>query len=81
MNLGKGMRMQGEADRQAALAHRNSSSQDVACGVAGGTTVGWECIGGGHTIDPFNFSGERVRVALNSRLSTLDRANSRDMLK
>jgi TPR repeat protein len=50
----RGMRLQGEMNRLKAAQH-GQSSQDIACGVAGGTVVGWECIRGGETIDPFKF--------------------------
>jgi len=49
-----GMRMQGESDRIAALAHKNSNSEDIACQTAGGTSSPGECIRGGETIDPYN---------------------------
>jgi TPR repeat protein len=48
----KGMRMQGEADAQAARS-RSNGVLEVACGVAGGVSVGPECIRSGETIDPF----------------------------
>jgi TPR repeat protein len=50
----KGMRMQGEANRTAALAHGNSSSEDIACQTAGGVSTPGACIRGGENIDPFN---------------------------
>ena len=49
-----GMRMQGEANRQAAQAHHGQSTEDIACGVAGGTSGGGVCIRGGQDIDPYN---------------------------
>jgi len=49
-----GMRMQGESDKVAAEARRHGSVEDVACGVAGGVSVGPECVKGGSSIDPFN---------------------------
>ncbi len=49
-----GMRLQGEANRQAALAHRNSNSEDIACETAGGISSPGACIRGGENIDPFN---------------------------
>lgn len=48
----KGMRMQGEADAQAARS-RSNGVLGVACGVAGGVSVGPECIRSGENIDPF----------------------------
>jgi TPR repeat protein len=49
----KGMRMQGESDRIAALIHQGSGVEERACFTAGGTSVGPECIRGGETIDPY----------------------------
>jgi TPR repeat protein len=49
-----GMRMQGEANRQAALAHRGRSTEDIACEVAGGTSGDGICTRGGQDIDPYN---------------------------
>ena len=49
-----GMRLQGESNRVAALMHRNSSTEDTACAVAGGTSSPGECIRGGENIDPWN---------------------------
>jgi TPR repeat protein len=51
-----GMRMQGEVDRQAALAHRGRSVEDTACETAGGIPSPGECMKGGGDIDPFNAS-------------------------
>jgi TPR repeat protein len=48
----KGMRMQGEANRTAAMSH--GGVEETACGVAGGVSVGPECVRGGATIDPFD---------------------------
>lgn len=48
-----GMRMQGESNRVAAMAH-HGGSEETACGVAGGTYSPGECIRGGETIDPFD---------------------------
>jgi uncharacterized protein len=50
----KGMRMQGEANRQAALAHRGKSTEDIACEAAGGLASPGECWKAGGDIDPFN---------------------------
>jgi TPR repeat protein len=52
----KGMRLQGESNRIAALARRNSSTEDIACSTAGGVSVPGACLRGGETIDPFNFA-------------------------
>ncbi len=49
----KGMRMQGEANAQAARAHRGGV-EDIACETAGGIPSPGECMKGGGTIDPFN---------------------------
>jgi TPR repeat protein len=49
-----GMRLQGESDKVAAAARRNGSVEGTACGVAGGVSVGPECVKSGETIDPFN---------------------------
>ncbi len=50
----KGMRLQGEANRTAALAHRNGV-EETACATAGGISSGFgECMKGGGDIDPFN---------------------------
>ena len=48
-----GMRLQGESNRIAALMHKNSSTEDIACGVAGGVSTPGACIRGGETIDPW----------------------------
>ena len=50
----KGMRLQGESNRVAALVHANSSTEDNACFVAGGVPVPGACIRGGTEIDPYN---------------------------
>jgi TPR repeat protein len=50
----KGMRLQGESNRVAALIHANSSVEDTACSVAGGISVPGACIRGGQNIDPWN---------------------------
>lgn len=49
-----GMRLQGESNRIAALAHVNSSTEDIACQTAGGTSSPGACIRGGENIDPWN---------------------------
>jgi TPR repeat protein len=49
-----GMRMQGESNRIAALAHANSSTEDIACQTAGGVSTPGACIRGGENIDPWN---------------------------
>ena len=49
-----GMRLQGESNRIAALAHRNSSTEDIACETAGGVSSPGACFRGGETIDPYN---------------------------
>ncbi len=48
----KGMRMQGESNRIAAQMHHGV--EDTACQVAGGVSVGPECIKSGSSIDPFD---------------------------
>ena len=48
----KGMRMQGEANAQAARMHHGV--MDTACETAGGIAAGGECLKGGGSIDPFN---------------------------
>jgi TPR repeat protein len=50
----KGMRMQGEANRQAALARSHGGVEDAACAAAGGISSPGECLKGGGSIDPFN---------------------------
>ncbi len=50
----KGMLMQGEANRTAAEARKHMGVEETACGVAGGSMAGFECIRGGETIDPFD---------------------------
>ena len=54
MEKAKGMRMQGESNRIAALIHRNSSTEDIACQTAGGVSTPGACIRGGENIDPWN---------------------------
>jgi hypothetical protein len=50
-----GMRMQGEANRQAAEARaRGGGVEGTACAAAGGVYSPGECMKGGGTIDPFN---------------------------
>jgi TPR repeat protein len=49
-----GMRLQGESDKVAAEARKQGGVEGVACGAAGGVSVGPECVKGGSTIDPFN---------------------------
>ncbi len=49
-----GMRLQGESNRIAALAHANSSTEDIACQTAGGVSTPGACIRGGENIDPWN---------------------------
>jgi len=54
----QGMRMQGEINRIAART-QPSNVLENACNVAGGTPVGFECLRGGQSIDPFNpYAGE-----------------------
>ncbi|MBZ5660098.1 MAG: hypothetical protein LAO08_06790 [Acidobacteriia bacterium] len=48
----KGMRMQGEANAQAARMHHGV--EDSACETAGGIPSPGECLKGGGSIDPFN---------------------------
>jgi hypothetical protein len=48
------MRLQGESNRIAALAHANSSTEDIACQTAGGISSPGSCVRGGQNIDPFN---------------------------
>ncbi len=50
----KGMRMQGEANRQAAEARKHGGVEDAACAAAGGHFAIGECLKGGGSIDPFN---------------------------
>ena len=50
----KGMRLQGESNRVAALIHANHSTEDNACFVAGGVPTPGACIRGGENIDPYN---------------------------
>ena len=51
----KGMRMQGEANRQAAEARqRGGGVEGTACAAAGGVYSPGECLKGGGSIDPFN---------------------------
>ena len=50
----KGMRMQGEANRQAAEARKHGGVEDAACAAAGGISSPGECLKGGGSIDPFN---------------------------
>jgi hypothetical protein len=49
-----GMRMQGKSNRVAAMLHRNSSTEDIACETAGGISAPGMCMRGGQTIDPYN---------------------------
>jgi TPR repeat protein len=50
----KGMRMQGEANQQAARAH-HGGVMETACSTAGGISIdSGECLKGGGSIDPFN---------------------------
>jgi TPR repeat protein len=50
----KGMRLQGESNRIAALIHANSTTEDIACETAGGISTPGACIRGGQNIDPWN---------------------------
>lgn len=49
----QGMRLQGESDRVAAMAHRGRDSGQIACETAGGISTPGACIKGGEHIDPF----------------------------
>jgi TPR repeat protein len=49
-----GMRMQGEANKQAAERRRHMSSDDIACETAGGVSSPGACLRGGENIDPFD---------------------------
>ena len=50
----QGMRLQGESDRVAAMAHRGRDSGQIACETAGGISTPGACIKGGENIDPFH---------------------------
>lgn len=50
----KGMRLQGESNRVAAMIHANRSTEDEACFTAGGVPTPGACLRGGAMIDPYN---------------------------
>jgi TPR repeat protein len=50
----KGMRMQGEANAQAAKAHGGAPMENLACSAAGGVTDGGYCYRGAEAVDPYS---------------------------